>query len=72
MSYCRMEGTFQELSVCKDKLDCFINERENCISSEGERNYAKKLIALCREIADNFSETDIDFTAETLEEERYL
>lgn len=60
MSYCRFHNTLSDLHDCESALDDFINNDENSIESEEERRKAKQLIELCRSIADNYSEEDID------------
>lgn len=60
MSYCRFHNTLSDLNDCETALDGFINNDENTIESEEERRKAKQLIALCKYIADNYSEEDID------------
>lgn len=69
MSYCRFHNTLTDLYDCKDALEDFINNQENVIDSAEERRKAKQLIAVCKEIADNFEESDIDRQAEYLEQE---
>lgn len=69
MSYCRFENTYHDLQDCQTALDNYINNDENVISSNEERRYAKELIALCREIADYFEESDIDRQAEMFNQE---
>lgn len=60
MSYCRFRNTLSDLNDCESALDGFINNDENTIESEEERKKAKQLITLCKFIADNYSEEDID------------
>ena len=69
MSYCSFENTYHDLQDCQTALDNYINNDENVISSNEERRYAKELIALCREIADYFEESDIDRQAEMFNQE---
>lgn len=69
MSYCRFENTYRDLQDCQTALDNYINNDENVISSDGERRFAKELIALCREIADYFEESDIDRQTEMFNQE---
>lgn len=54
MSYCRFENTYVDLQDCYDSL------REKSLDelSETEKKYAKKLIKMCKDIADNFLEDD--------------
>lgn len=54
MSYCRFYNTYYDLIDCKNAL---YNED---ISSYEEKNYAKKLIELCKEIAENCEPEYID------------
>ena len=54
MSYCRFNNTLSDLEDCRDAL------REGNISSLAEKRKAKRLLAVCREIADNFDEDYID------------
>lgn len=44
MSYCRFENTYNDLK------DCYLNIDNEL--SESEENYRKKLIKLCKEIAE--------------------
>lgn len=69
MSYCRFHNTLADLYDCKNALEDFINNDENVISSDDERRKAKRLIEVCKEIADNFEESDIDRQAEMFEKE---
>ena len=69
MSYCRFHNTLSDLHDCESALDDFINNDENSIESEEERRKAKQLIELCRNIADNYSEEDIDEHAKHYDEE---
>lgn len=71
MSYCRFHNTLSDLNDCESALDDFINNDENSIESAEERRKAKQLIALCREIADNYSEEDIDEHAKHYDDEEY-
>lgn len=64
MSYCRFENTLNDLNDCETALNEFIQCDENVISSDRERNKAKKLIKLCKYIAENYEESDIDRQAE--------
>ena len=54
MSYCRFYNTYHDLVDCKNAL---YNED---ISSDEEKRYAKKLIELCKEIAENYEPEFID------------
>lgn len=69
MSYCRFHNTLSDLEDCESALDDFINNDENSIESEEERRKAKQLIELCKRIADNYSEEDIDEYAKHYDEE---
>lgn len=54
MSYCRFNNTLRDLEDCREAL-----ENQN-ISSLAEKRKAKRLLKVCREIADNFDEDYID------------
>ena len=54
MSYCRFENTYGDLQDCYDAL----GEKSLEELSETEKKYAKKLIKMCREIADDFLEDE--------------
>ena len=54
MSYCRFYNTYHDLVDCKNAL------YNNDINSEEEINYAKRLIKLCKEIAENYNPEDLD------------
>ena len=69
MSYCRFGNTYKDLLDCQNALEDFVQNDENCISSDSERRYAKQLIALAKEIADNYEESDIDRQSEMFEKE---
>lgn len=69
MSYCRFHNTLNDLNDCETALDNFINNGENSIESEEERGKAKELIALCKYIADNYSEENIDEHAKEYDNE---
>ena len=56
MSYCRFENTYNDLRDCQDAL----GNKSLDELSESERKYAKRLIKMCREIADDFDEEDED------------
>ena len=60
MSYYRFHNTLIDLYDCQNALEDFIQKGKNIISSEEEKKYAKKLIAVCKQIADNYEESDID------------
>ena len=70
MSYCRFHNTLSDLNDCESALDSFINEDENTISSDEERRKAKQLISLCKYIAENYSEEDIDEQAKHYDSEK--
>lgn len=56
MSYCRFENTYNDLKECYDVLcenDIEDLEKE---ANQYEKPYIKKLIKLCREIANDFVE----------------
>ena len=63
MSYCRFNNTLSDLRDCRDAL------REGNISSLAEKRKAKRLLEVCREIADNFDEDYIDSISTEEEEE---
>ena len=69
MSYCRFENTYKDMMDCQNALEDFMENDENCISSSSERSFAKRLIALAKEIADNYEESDIDRQAEKFDRE---
>lgn len=54
MGYCRFHNTLIDLEDCRDALS------EENISSLAEKRKAKRLLAVCKEIADNFDEDYID------------
>jgi hypothetical protein len=51
MSYCRFENTLADLRDCADNMDADD-------LSETEEKARKRLIALCKRIADDYAETD--------------
>lgn len=55
VSYCRFENTYKDLVDCKEALNC-----SDIAESHEERKYAKRLITLCKEIADSYDEDDIE------------
>lgn len=63
MSYCRFNNTLSDLEDCRDAL-----ENQN-ISSIAEKRKAKRLLKVCREIADNYDEDYIDSIQTDDEEE---
>jgi len=50
MNYCRFENTYGDLQDCYNALA----EEDLDELSESEKKYAKKLIKMCRNIADDF------------------
>lgn len=56
MSYCRFENTYGDLQDCYDALA----EKDLDELSESEKKYAKKLIKMCRDIADDFLDDEDD------------
>ena len=54
MSYCRFHNTLLDLRDCRDAL--YNGE----IPSEEEKRCAKRLIELCKEIAEDYCEADVD------------
>jgi len=52
MSYCRFENTLSDLDVCYDHLNDKLSKEES--------DARKKLVQLCKDIADEFNEEDID------------
>lgn len=69
MSYCRFHNTLSDLHDCQNALEDYIDNDENVITSDEERRCAKRLIELCREIADRFEESDIDRQKEMFNQE---
>lgn len=69
MSYCRFEGANAELDACESALEEFVNGDCNSITSERERQEAKRLISLCRYITENYTEEDIDRMADHYDRE---
>ena len=62
MSYCRFNNTVNDLEDCRDALD------SGEISSQEEKKKAKRLIEICKEIADNYDDDYVD-SIKTDEEE---
>lgn len=62
MSYCRFENTYADLIDCAEEMDS-----RNSFSelSTIEKKFRNKLVALCKEIANDFDEEEI----ETIEED---
>lgn len=57
MSYCRFENTFRDLQDCHNAL-CeagSIEDVEN-EANEYEKKFVRKLVELCKEIADDFGD----------------
>ena len=57
MSYCRFINTYGDLQECYDAL----GEKSLDELSETEKKYAKRLIKMCRDIADDFLDEVEDF-----------
>jgi hypothetical protein len=53
MSYCRFRNSLEDLRDCYDNMD------DNDMSEE-EKQARKRLIQLCREIADNYADLEDD------------
>lgn len=56
MSYCRFENTYGELQDCYGAL----GKKSLDELSKTEKKYAKKLIKMCRDIADDFLDDEDD------------
>lgn len=57
MSHCRFENTYQDLDECNDALSNSKNLKSLIQkANQYERPYILKLIALCKQIADNYAE----------------
>ena len=57
MAHCRFENTYADLKDCYDDLsECGSIQEKEETSNQYERNYIKKLVALCKQIADDFGE----------------
>jgi hypothetical protein len=56
MSYCRFYNTLQDLKDCAEYLE----EHGMSELTSNERTAAKKLVALCGDVAERFGETDAD------------
>ncbi|MFY7733579.1 MAG: hypothetical protein ACOVSR_08855 [Bacteroidia bacterium] len=56
MGCCRFENTYGDLQDCYDALA----EKDLDELSESEKKYAKKLIKMCRDIADDFLDDEDD------------
>ena len=61
MSYCRFENTFGDLRDCQEALEeaGSIEEVEKD-ANEYEKRYIRKLVALCRDIAEAYGEDQND------------
>lgn len=62
MSYCRFENTYADLVDCVGEMD---NRSSFSELSTIEKKFRNKLVALCKEIANDFDEEEI----ETIEED---
>lgn len=64
MSYCRFHNTLGDLEDCRDQLinySCLTEKDEyDEYLSRTEFVRAKELIEMCREIAENFEDVDLD------------
>lgn len=61
MSYCRFENTYLDLLDCQEALvgaGSIRTLEQN--ANEYEKKYIRRLVALCKEIADDFGEEDRD------------
>lgn len=57
MSYCQFENTYHDLKDCLDSLEAAGSAGEVILNAnEYEKPYVKKLIALCKDIAENFGD----------------
>ena len=54
MSYCRFENTLAALRECDEAMAESANPLDEL--SESERKAAKRLLKLCREMADNYGD----------------
>ncbi len=52
MSYCKFENTYHDLRQCQESFDD--------ADSKSEREYRRKLIQLCEEIAHEYGEDEED------------
>ena len=55
MSYVRFENTYRDMLDCREAMDKPDEEL-----SSSEQGYRRRLIALCREIADEYSEPETE------------
>jgi hypothetical protein len=56
LSYCRFENTYNDLLDCVEALDNSSIKRLEEEANQYEREYIRKLIELCEEIAGNYGE----------------
>ena len=57
MTHCRFENTYQDLKDCQEALDEAGGiEEVQAEANQYERKYVRKLVALCREIADEYGQ----------------
>lgn len=54
MSYCRFENTAKDLEDCSEHIN------DDLSDSDYERRARKRLVALCRQIADDYNMEDED------------
>lgn len=54
MSYCRFENTYNDLLECQQELEANSIRDIELNANEYEKPYIRKLIALCKEIADDY------------------
>ena len=71
MSYCRFHNTLSDLEDCKDVLDSgegitTVNEYKDKLS-DTEIDKAIELLEMCREIAENFENIDLNDLRDTWE-----
>jgi hypothetical protein len=50
MAHCRFENTYQDLEDCTESLQ----EKDLSELNESEQDYARRLIELCKEIAEEY------------------
>lgn len=56
MSYCMFQNTLGDLRQCADRLDEIRDEFAEL--SEDEQRAARRMISICRDIAEQYSETN--------------
>ncbi len=56
MSYCRFQNTYQDLEDCNEALQWDGLQEYYDNASETEKKYMKKLISLCKDMAEEFHE----------------